>query len=335
MPDLSTYPRFNLAHLPTPFEEWSRLGDELGLKLFAKRDDCTGLAFGGNKTRKLEFLVGDALAQKATCLVTVGAIQSNHCRQTVAAANKAGLPCHLVLVDQVPIKTPPYIHSGNVLLDHLLGAKLHPVENKATAPEFILNLIGELQAAGETPYFMPPGGSTAVGALGYVDCAMELATQAEATGANLRHVVVASSSAGTQAGLVAGFAAMGADVNVHGVNVYEDDPATLSEAVAKLASETLALLKSDARVPDIIVHGDYRGEGYGIPTEGMIEALGLAARLEAVLLDPVYSGKGMAGLIGLARAGAFGAGEGVCFIHTGGTPGLFAYAPVLNAAFKG
>lgn len=333
MPDLSTFPRFPLAHLPTPLEEWSRLGAELGLKLFAKRDDCTGLAFGGNKTRKLEFLVGDALAQKATCLVTVGAVQSNHCRQTVAAANKAGLSCHLVLVDQVPIKTPPYIHSGNVLLDHLLGAKLHSVESKAAAPEFILNLIGELQAAGETPYFMPPGGSTAVGALGYVDCAQELIAQA--ADMNLRHVVVASSSAGTQAGLVAGFAAMGADVNVHGVNVYEDDPAKLGEAVALLADETLSLMKSDASPREIIVHSEYRGEGYGIPTDGMIEALGLAARHEAVLLDPVYSGKGMAGLIGLAREGAFGAGEGVCFIHTGGTPGLFAYAPELNVAFKG
>ena len=335
MPDLSTFPRFQLAHLPTPFEEWSRLGAELGVKLFAKRDDCTGLAFGGNKTRKLEFLVGDALAQKATCLMTVGAIQSNHCRQTAAAANKAGLPCHLVLVDQVPIKTPPYIHSGNVLLDHLLCATIHMVPNKADAPDFILNLIGELQAAGETPYFMPPGGSTAVGALGYVACAQELAAQADAAGIKLKHVVVASSSAGTQAGLIAGFASMGADINVHGVNVYEDDPAKLGEAVAKLASETLTLLKSGAHVPDIIVHGDYRGEGYGIPTDGMIEALNLTARHEAVLLDPVYSGKGMAGLIGLARAGTFGAGEGVCFIHTGGTPGLFAYAPELNAAFKG
>jgi len=332
MPDLSIFERFALAHLPTPFEEWKRMGAELGVRLYAKRDDCTGLAFGGNKTRKLEFLIGDALATDAKCLVTVGAIQSNHCRQTAAAANKAGLPCHLVLVDQVPIKTEAYTHSGNVQLDHLLGASIHNVESKEAAPEFILNLISELQASDKAPYFMPPGGSTAVGALGYMACARELAAQAEVTGIKLNHVVVASSSAGTQAGLVAGFAALGADVKVHGINVYEDDPAKLAEAVAGLCDETLSLLGVKAGEPEIIVHGDYRGEGYGIPTDGMVEALKLTAREEGVLLDPVYTGKGMAGLIGLTRAGAFGKKETVTFIHTGGAPGLFAYTPQFGDA---
>jgi len=334
MPDLSTFERFALAHLPTPFEEWKRLGAELGVRLWAKRDDCTGLAFGGNKTRKLEFLIGDALATDAKCLVTVGAIQSNHCRQSAAAANKAGLPCHLVLVDQVPIKTEAYTHSGNVQLDYLLGATIHRVNSKAGAPDFILSLISELQAAGKAPYFMPPGGSTAIGALGYVACAMELAAQAEIADIKLDHVVVASSSAGTQAGLVAGFAALGADVKVHGINVYEDDPAKLAGAVAGLADETLSLLGLTAPAPETIVHGNYRGEGYGIPTDGMFEALMLTARAEGVLLDPVYTGKGMAGLIGLARAGAFGKDETFTFIHTGGTPGLFAYTPEFGDALS-
>lgn len=335
MPNLSPFPHFPLAHLPTPYEPWSRLGAELGINLHVKRDDCTGLAFGGNKTRKLEFLVGDALAQGASCLVTVGALQSNHCRQTVAAANRAGLPCHLVLVDQVPIKTDAYTASGNLLLDRILGATLHEVADKREAPDVILHLLSVLQAKGETPYFMPPGGSTAVGALGYVACAMELAEDAKAAGVPLNHVVVASSSAGTQAGLIAGFAALGLNVKVHGINVYEDDVDKLREAVRALATETLSLLgKGDAPF-EVTVHHDWRGPGYGIPTSEMHEALRLTAREEAVLLDPVYSGKGMAGLIGLARAGAFGAGEGVTFVHTGGTPGLFAYEGELTANLAG
>ncbi len=335
MTTLDAFPTFPLAHLPTPFEAWARLGAAIGHpKLFAKRDDCTGLAFGGNKTRKLEFLIGDALATGATSLVTVGAIQSNHCRQTAAAANKAGLPCHLVLVDQVPIKTDAYQQSGNVQLDHLLGAIIHKVESKEAAPEFILNLINKLQASEKTPYFMPPGGSTAIGALGYVACAMELTKQADVASLKLDHVVVASSSAGTQAGLVAGFAALGAEVKVHGINVYEDDPAKLTEAVAGLADETLSLLGVKAAALEIIVHGDYRGEGYGIPTDGMFDALKLTAREEGVLLDPVYTGKGMAGLMALARAGAFSKDETVTFIHTGGTSGLFAYTPQFGVALS-
>ncbi len=331
MINLDKFPQLSLAHLPTPFEAWPKLGAELGLSnLYAKRDDCTGFAGGGNKSRKLEFLIGEAVAQGADTLLTVGATQSNHCRQSVAAARKAGLDPHIVLVHQVPIEEPSYCNGGNVLLDHLLDATIYGVDTPGKAPEFIAQLLGEMKEAGRKVCFMPPGGSTPIGCLGYVNCAMEIKAQAEAMDVALDHVVLANSSAGTHAGLLAGFAALGLSTKVHGINVYNSDAAKTEEETQQLTNQTLELIGHSGAEFSVDVHGDYLGDGYGIPTAGCLEALQMVAQTEAVFLDPVYTGKAMAGLIAMAKAGSFGEGESVTFLHTGGFPGLLAYSDVLE-----
>jgi L-cysteate sulfo-lyase len=325
--------RFNpvrFAHLPTPLEPMPRLSEALatprgGPDLWVKRDDCTGLAGGGNKTRKLEYLVSDALANDADTLVTQGAIQSNHVRQTAAAAAKFGLACEVILEHRTGSQATDYNRNGNVLLDELAGAKIRTVAGGTDMNQALAEVAAEVAERGGRPYVIPGGGSNIIGALGYVECALELVAQANEIGLEIDRIVTATGSAGTQAGLVAGLAVMGADIPVLGIGVRA--PKDVQEAnVFKLAQDTADLLGHRERVTRemVVADCDYVGEGYGIIDDAVIEGLKLVARTEGLLLDPVYTGKAMKGLIALARAGRFD-GETVVFLHTGGAQGLFGY----------
>lgn len=324
-------PRQPLAFLPTPLVPLDRLSEVLGgPRVWLKRDDCTGLATGGNKTRKLEYLLADARHQGADAVVTFGAVQSNHARQTAAACAALGLSCHLLLARKVPWSHPGYESAGNLLLDELLGARVQVVnpQDMASARN---SLLDELERAGRLPYLIPVGGSNAVGAMGYARCALELMEQSTAAGFDLTDVVHASSSAGTQAGLMAGFAGLLVDLprrppRVHGINVSETDPAALAEPVLAIANEVLTSRGLSARVNAADVHLDHRhlGDGYGLPSPATVDAIRLLGRTEGVLMDPVYSGKAFAGLIDGIRRREL-AGSDVVFIHTGGTATLSVY----------
>ena len=325
---LKDFPRFPLVHAVTPLEPLARLQRFLGgPRLYIKRDDCTGLALGGNKTRKLEFLIGEALKTGATAIVSEGGLQSNHVRQTAAAAARAGLKCHLALNRNVPIDTPVYQSNGNLLLDRLLGAVIHVCAAGETRAARAEAVVADLRRQGEVPYRIPTGGSTGVGALGYAALMLELLQQARGLGLSIDRIVAASSSGGTQAGLVVGRALAQSDVAVLGVDVDGEPDELLAEvrSIARDCAEKVGLGAEIAADAFEIVR-DYAAPGYGMPNPGRIEAVTLLARLEGILLDPVYSGKAMAGLIGLVRQGRFAKDETVVFIHTGGTPALFAYA---------
>ena len=329
---LARFARIRLAHLPTPLEPLPRLSEELGVDLWIKRDDCTGLAGGGNKTRKLEFLLGAAFEQEADTLVTQGAVQSNHVRQTAAAAAAHGLACEIILEERTGSKATDYVGNGNVLLDRLFGATIRTVPGGTDMVAELEKTAQDVRARGGNPYVIPGGGSNPVGALGYVDCAREIVVQADEMDLEVHRIVTATGSAGTHAGLVAGLAVMGADIPVLGVGVRA--PKEKQEAnVFKLAEETAALLGQPGRVTRemVVADCDYVGEGYGLIDQGVIDALTLAARLDGIVLDPVYSGKAMKGLIALARAGRF-RGETVVFLHTGGAQGLFGYQSEIEGA---
>ncbi len=333
MLQLDRFPRVRLGHLPTPLEPMARLSAHLGgPTLWIKRDDCTGLATGGNKTRKLEFLVGDALAHGADTLITLGALQSNHARQTAAAAAKLGLKCVLVLEERVSQATDAYRHNGNVLLDRLLGAELKYVPRDSSMTAATRTAAEEVRHAGGKPYVIPGGGSNAIGALGYVGCALEILQQAAGLGVRIDRAVHATGSSGTQAGLIAGFDGMRSGVRVLGITVGRPRD-NQEKNIARLLDETWAHLGMTGTAPhdNIEANDNYFGEAYGIPTPAMKEAVGLLAETEGVLLDPVYSGKAMAGLIDLVRRGTFNKDENVVFIHTGGQAGLFAYEPAFAA----
>lgn len=328
---LARFPRVRLAHLPTPLEPAPRLGEVLGIDLWIKRDDCTGLAGGGNKTRKLEFLLGEAFEQGADTLVTQGAVQSNHVRQTAAAAAAHGLKCEIILEERTGSKAVDYTRNGNVLLDRLFGATLRSVPGGTDMAAELETTAAEVRARGGKPYVIPGGGSNPVGALGYVDCAREIVVQADELDLAVDHIVTATGSAGTHAGLVAGLAVMGADIPVLGIGVRAPKPKQ-EENVLKLARETAALLgRPDAVTAGVVVADcDYVGEGYGLVDEAVVEALKLAARTDGLVLDPVYTGKAMKGLIALAKSGRF-QGETVVFLHTGGAQGLFGYESEIGA----
>ena len=324
---LSQFPRVRFCHGPTPLEPMERLTGLLGgPRLYIKRDDCTGLATGGNKVRKLEFLLGDALAQGADTVVTHGAVQSNHTRQTAAAASKLGMTCEILLERRVPDVAPDYEATGNVFLDRLYGAEISFHPDGTDMNGICLDRVEQLKATGAKPYYIPGGGSNRIGALGYVSCALELVQQAKDQNLRLDYIVHATGSSGTQAGLLAGLAVCNSDIAVYGVSVRY--PKNMQEErVSRLASETADFVGIGRGVnrDDVIADGDYIGPGYGQPTTEMIEAISLTARHEGILLDPVYSGKGMAGLIGLIRAGWFSKHDSVVFLHTGGAAALFAY----------
>jgi L-cysteate sulfo-lyase len=329
---LSSFPRVPLAHLPTRLEHLPRLSEHLGgPEIWVKRDDCTGLATGGNKTRKLEFSMGEALEQGADTIITVGAVQSNHVRQTAAAAAKLGLKCEVLLEHRIARPSELYRNSGNVLLDRILGANLHEYAKGTDFDAEMERLADDVRAAGGTPYIVPGGASNPVGALGYVGCAGELLQQCAEQDLAFDHAVLASGSAGTHAGFAVGLRASGSDLSILGVGV--NIPQAEQEAkVFELARETAEYIGKPGCVTreDIAADCNYIGPGYGEPTESMNEAVLMLARLEGLLFDPVYSGKALAGMIDYVRNGRFAQGENIVFLHTGGVAGLFAYADILH-----
>lgn len=329
---LDNFPRVSLAHLPTPLEHLPNLSKQLGgPEIWVKRDDCTGLATGGNKTRKLEFSMAAALAEGADTIVTVGAVQSNHVRQTAAAACKLGLACEVLLEHRVLEPSEPYAQSGNVFLDRIFGANLREYPGGTDFEAAMEAVANEVRAAGGTPYVIPGGASNAIGALGYVNCAMELLLQAQEQGLVIDHLVTATGSAGTQAGLAVGLRAMQSQVPLLGIGV--NAPRELQEQkVFTLACETAKYVGRPGLVAreDIVANCNYVGDGYGVPTEGMNEAVLLLARHEGLLFDPVYSGKALAGMIDLIRSGQFDAARNIVFLHTGGSAALFAYLDQLQ-----
>lgn len=320
-------PRLRLAHLPTPLEEMPNLTQRLkGPRLLIKRDDQTGLATGGNKTRKLEYLMADALAQGADTIVTLGAAQSNHVRQTAAAAAKLGLRAVLLLRGE-----EPPLHTGNLLLDSLLGAKVRWLGDTHPARFDVEPVMEELRERGLKPYLVPYGGSNEVGVLGYIQAMRELLEQLDEKGEKADYIVSATSSGGTQVGLVLGAKIYGYEGKIVGISVDLPEEELLSNLMS-LAQATAAHWGFDLSLDrdDFIIYDDYLGEGYGVLGPPEVEAIRLLARTEGILLDPVYTGRAMAGLIGLVRRGTFRPDEVVIFWHTGGTPALFAYAQELS-----
>ena len=339
--ELSRFPRRSLAFLPTPLHEMPRLSAALGgPRIFMKRDDLTGLATGGNKARKLEFLVGDALAQGCDSLVTGGAAQSNHCRQTAAAAAACGLACHLVLGGE-----PPARPDGNLLLDQLLGAAVH-WSGPRRKGEDIPVIAQELRASGGRPYLIPYGGSNALGALGFAAAIDELGIQIRKMGLAPSKIIFASSSGGTHAGLMVGTGLM-AGAGLFATH-FRSAPELTGICIDKAADEgidfgdrVLALANGTAELvgltpaqnhgqrfeaADIILRREFTGAGYGVVGESERRALRLTAETEGILLDPVYTGRAMGALVSMIEAGEMGKDESVIFWHTGGTPALFAYA---------
>jgi D-cysteine desulfhydrase family pyridoxal phosphate-dependent enzyme len=315
-------PRIRIAHLPTPIEPLPRLSSRLGgPNLWVKRDDLTGLAGGGNKARKLEFLVAEALAKGADTLVTCGAVQSNHARQTAAAAAKLGLGCTLVLRGREPLES-----QGNLLLDRLLGAEIVWAEDRP-ADERLVEVAEELRASGRRPYLVPYGGSTPVGACGYVAAMEELLDQATREGISFDRIVFPSSSGGTQAGLAVAARALSYKGEALGISV-DLTARDLQEKLAPLATATAELLELPASFApeDFLVEDAYTGAGYAVLGDLEREAIRTAAETEGLLLDPVYTGRAFGGLLDLIRQGAFDPGERLLFWHTGGIPALFAYS---------
>ncbi len=331
---LARFPRVRMFPTPTPLEKLEHLSKALGgPEIWIKRDDCTVVATGGNKIRKLEYLMGEALAQGADHLVTQGAVQSNHVRQTAAVARKFGMTCTALLEHRIETNDRDYLASGNVLLDRLFDCA---IEYRPSGLD--MNAEAEakgaaLRAEGGKPYVIPGGGSNRVGALGYVGCAQELMQQADEMGLRIDRLVTATGSAGTHAGLVVGLQGCNANVPVLGIGVR--NPKLVQEAnVHKLAEATADYVGVTGGIPrgSVVANCDYVGPGYGQPTPGMTEAVLMLARLEGILLDPVYSGKAMAGLIDLIRAGQFSKNERVVFLHTGGAVGLYGYNSVFEQA---
>ncbi len=324
---LARFKRISLGHFPTPLEKMDNLTKTLGgPQLWIKRDDCTGLATGGNKTRKLEFLVADAISKGADTLVTQGATQSNHVRQTAAAARKLGMKCFALLERRVTNQGDLYEQAGNVLLDDLLKCEYEfrdeGLDMNAEGQAF----ADQLADKGHKTYFIPGGGSNTIGALGYANAAAELVYQADSMGIHFSKLVHATGSAGTQAGLVAGFHAMNTPIDIVGISVRANKEKQIDN-VHKLAVATADLIGTRGELQRSMVEAfdEYVGPGYGQPTDEMVDAISLLAADEGILLDPVYSGKGMAGLIGLIQKGYFRKDENVVFLHTGGASGLFAY----------
>lgn len=325
--DLARIPRRRYTDHATPIEFLPALTRTLdGPRIYIKRDDLLGLTGGGNKTRKLEFLMADAIANGADTIITTGAVQSNHCRLTLSAAVREGLACHLLLEERVP---GSYRDDalGNNFLFKLLGADgITVVPGGSDLPAEMERIAQGLRADGKQPYIIPGGGSNALGAVGYAACAAEIHQQAFDSGVPFHHIICSSGSGGTHAGLVAGARALSSQVPVTGISVRANK-ADQEQKIHRLANAVLERLNLDPAVPEdaVQVRDDYVGAGYSLPTDEMTEAIQLFARTEGVLLDPVYTGKTAAGLIGLIRDGQFDRDDNVLFIHTGGSPALYAY----------
>lgn len=329
--NLDRFPRVPLLEGITPIQRLTRLERalETNIRIHVKRDDLTGIGGGGNKLRKLEFLLGDALLQDSDTFITVGARQSNHARLTAAAAARAGMACELVLANVVDRHDVEYRQNGNLLLDGIFGAMVHEVAGSVDPLAVALERAAGLKSVGRKAYVVGSGGSSPVGCLGYASCAAEIVTQEEKLGAAFDRIVIPNGSAGTQAGLVAGFASMGRDPTVVRAFAVLRPAEAARHLTLETARETLALLGSTATLSadSIVVDGSQLGQGYGVPTPACLEAIRLLARTEGLLVDPVYGGKAFAGVLADIRRGRFGAEGNILFVMTGGAPGLFAYRP--------
>lgn len=325
--NLSQFPRRRYTVGNTPVEKLERFSALFnGPTVYCKRDDLLGLAGGGNKTRKLEFLMADALAQGADTVITCGAVQSNHCRLTLAAANKEGLACHLVLEQRVPSSYNRFAN-GNNFLFYLLGVEeVHVVDGGKDMMAEMTSVADSLRAKGRKPYIIPGGGSNVIGGLGYVACAQEILQQAFEMDLNIDAIICTSGSTGTHAGLLTGVFGSNARIPVIGIGISrkQDTQRPMVYDLAKKLSEKLNLPKAPD-MEDVIVLDEYIGEGYSLVTEGMLEAVKLMARTEAILLDPVYTGKTVAGMIDLLKKGYFKNMKNILFLHTGGAPALYVY----------
>ena len=327
---LARFPRLGLAQLPTPLEPLKRLTAHLGgPRLWVKREDCTGVGFGGNKLRKLDYVLREAVDAGADTLVSGGVVQSNSQRQVAAAAAKLGLDCHLAVYHgRLEPPTADYEASGNMLLNRLFGAVLHDVPWTGDRNAAIRDLADRLRSAGRRPFVVPYGVSDALGAVAYASTAAELARQSAAEAFRPTAIVHCSGSAGTQAGLVVGASLCLPETRVVGIDIDAEPERVRADVVryARAAAEMLGLRLDETLVEVVAGHA---GPAYGVPHAATIEAIKLAGRLEALTLDPVYSGKGLAGLIALIREGRWAANDDVIFVHTGGAPALFAYREVL------
>ena len=323
--DIDSIPRLRINNLPTPLVELKRLAGELGgPRIFMKRDDLTGVALGGNKTRKLEFLLGEAASQGCDTVITGGAMQSNHCRQTAAAAAAVGLECHLALGGE-----PPAVPHGNLLLDHIFGATVHWCGEHEKG-ELIPEIAGALRSKGRRPYVIPFGGSNPTGALGFVAAVRELKAQLSALGEGIDYLILPSSSGGTHAGLAVGADIFDLDASIIGIGIDRGSPGEPSyeSELASLANQTAQRLGVDPGYgPGAFrMRYGYFGKGYAVVGDGEREAIRLVGAREGILLDPVYTARAMAGLIDMIRKGEFTSGDVVLFWHTGGIPTVFDHA---------
>ncbi|MFX1506564.1 MAG: D-cysteine desulfhydrase family protein [Promethearchaeota archaeon] len=323
--NLESIPRIPLCLLPTPIVPLKRLTQHLGgAEIFMKRDDLTGVAFGGNKNRKLEFLLADAKEKGADVIVTEGALQSNHCLQTAACSAKLGLECELVLSGE----DPDFI-TGNLLLNQILDVKIHRAKDSVERKELLIRVEEELKAEGKKPYMIPTGGSTGVGALGYLNCIAEIVRQSKELGISFSHLIHSTGSGGTQSGLLIGRKIYSPNLEILGINVG-DPTKRLQKEIKRIIKEFnqdwgLELMIGDESIK--ILEG-YFGQGYGIPTQEMIDTVKLMAKLEGVFLDPVYTGKAIVGLVDLVKSDVIPKDDNVLFLHSGGGPSIFNYKDI-------
>lgn len=322
--DLTRFPRLNLFPRPTPLHELRNLRKSLGCKprIFAKRDDLTGVGLGGNKNRKLDFVMAEARDKGADTIITWAAVQSNHCRQTLAIARQLGMDCHLFLQGEEPT-----VRQGNLLYYTILNAHLHFHSGEDDIQAHVDALVDELKNEGRKPFVVPIGASVPLGALGYIESSIEAIEQGRKMGVEFGHVFVATGSAGTQTGIEIGFREECPSARVHGVAVSRDS-LPQREAVARLVNETYTLLGISRFLSpsDIVVHDEYYGGKYAVPTKAGNEAVFLLGETEGLLLDPVYTGKAMSGMLDLLKKGELDDAEAVLFFHTGGHPAVFAFA---------
>ena len=318
------FERIDLGHFPTRIEYLKNISDMLkGPQIFIKRDDCTGLATGGNKTRKLEFILPDAIKNNSDLIVTVGAIQSNHARQTAAACAKIGMKCLIVLEQRLDNAPESYMNSGNVFLNKVFGAEMILCPKDRDVKEFAEEIMEDRKRDGYNPYFIPVGGSNRLGELGYIECMREILENPNKD--SFSHIVLATGSGGTHAGLVAGKTLYKSNTKIIGISI-KDNKSNQEKRVLKLTQNSCEYMSCNPpKEEDVIVFDDYVGPGYAMPTDGMRDALSLMATKEAILLDPVYTGKAFDGLINLVKKNYFNSSDRVLFIHTGGSAALPAF----------
>ncbi|MDB0021762.1 D-cysteine desulfhydrase [Candidatus Pseudothioglobus singularis] len=323
------FERIDLGHFPTRIEYLKNISDMLkGPQIFIKRDDCTGLATGGNKTRKLEFILPDVIKNNSDLIVTVGAIQSNHARQTAAACAKIGMKCLIVLEQRLDNAPESYMNSGNVFLNKVFGAEMILCPKDRDVKDFAEEIMEDRKRDGYNPYFIPVGGSNRLGELGYIECMREILENSNKD--SFSHIVVATGSGGTHAGLVAGKTLYKSNTKIIGISI-KDNKSNQEKRVLKLTQNSCEYISCNPpREEDVIVFDDYVGPGYAMPTDGMRDALSLMATKEAILLDPVYTGKAFDGLINLVRKNYFNSSDRVLFIHTGGSAALPAFEWVFS-----